>query len=435
MQQLDAAILRDCCFRRYRRSRCYPAVLIDCLIVKEILVFIQSLASLYRPAQSTRNAAADRKSHRWAFSVLGLLLLGVLSACSKPVEKTEDVRPVRAIKVSESATEMAVEFPGEVRPKIESRLGFRVNGKIIARLVDVGNVVKRGQVLMRLDPQDLALAQAQAKAGMDAAEGNRDLAKAELKRYQELRAKNFVAASVLDSRETTFKAAQASYEQAVAAYKNQVNQSQYTSLIADADGVVTSVDAEVGQVIAAGTPVVRVAQTKDVDVVVGIPEDKVNSIRQMNQIKVRLWANPSVSIDASLRELSPIADSVTRTFTAKLALPASTKDLKLGMTATASFSMKDSPTAITLPLTALYQEKNVTSVWVVENGVVHLVPVSLAGSTEQTVLVASGLKAGQMVVTAGVNLLKPNQKVVLLGETVAAASAEASGSANQGAKK
>lgn len=399
-----------------------------------------SRAQLHEPVQSVHDIAANR-SPSFMFVAAGMLLLGLLSACSKPVEKTEDVRPVRAIKISETSTELALEFPGEVRPKIESRLGFRVNGKIIARLVDVGNVVKRGQVLMRLDPQDLALAQAQAKAGMNAAEGNRDLAKAELKRYQELREKNFVAASVLDARETTYKAAQASYEQAVAAYKNQVNQSQYTSLIADADGVVTSVDAEVGQVVAAGTPVVRVAQTKDVDVVVGIPEDKVNTIRQMNEIKVRLWANPTVLIDASLRELSPIADSVTRTFTAKLALPASTKDLKLGMTATASFSLKNSPTAIKLPLTALYQEKNVTSVWVVESGMVRLVPVTLAGSTEQTVLVASGLKAGQMVVTAGVNLLKPNQKVLLLGEEATPATANANTnagtntSANQGAAK
>lgn len=359
-------------------------------------------------------------SRQMATCALLAISLGLLSACSKPVEKTEDIRPVRAIKISEVATDVALEFSGEVRPKIESKLGFRVNGKIVARLVDVGNLVKRGQVLMRLDPQDLALAQAQAKAGMSAAEGNRDLAKAELKRYQELREKNFVAASVLDSRETTYKAAQASYEQAVAAYKNQVNQSQYTSLLADADGVVTSVDAEVGQVVAAGTPVVRVAQTKDVDVVLGIPEDKVNSIRQMTDIKVRLWANPDVAIAATLRELSPIADPVTRTFTAKLALPANTKDLKLGMTATATFSAKNVPTAIKLPLTALFQEKGVTSVWVVESGVVRLVPISLAGTTEQSVLVASGLKAGQTVVTAGVNLLKPNQKVLLLAEENAA---------------
>ncbi|MBX9900591.1 MAG: efflux RND transporter periplasmic adaptor subunit [Burkholderiaceae bacterium] len=319
----------------------------------------------------------------------------------------------------------ALVFSGEVRPKVESRLGFRVNGKIVARLVEVGTPVKRGQALMRLDPQDLALAQVQAHAGMTAAESNRDLAKAELKRYQELKEKNFVAATVLDSKETAYKAAQASYEQSVAVYKNQLNQSSYTSLVADADGVVTSVDAEVGQVVAAGTPVIRVAQTSDIDVVVGIPEDKVSTIRQLTDVSVRLWANKGEAIPAKLRELSPIADPVTRTFTAKLALPTAQKDLKLGMTASATFALKDAPTAIKLPLTALFQEKNVTSVWLVESGVVRLVPIVISGSSGQSVLVGAGLSVGQVVVTAGVHQLKVGQKVSILGEEATSNSSSA----------
>ena len=347
---------------------------------------------------------------------LGLGVMLILSACSKPVEKTEDVRPVRVMTIALEPATSALVFSGEVRPKVESRLGFRVNGKIVARLVEVGTTVKRGQVLMRLDPQDLALAQVQAQAGMSAAESNRDLAKAELKRYQELKEKNFVSATVLDSKETTYKAAQASFEQSVAVYKNQLNQSSYTSLVADADGVVTSVDAEVGQVVAAGTPVIRVAQTSDIDVVVGIPEDKVSTIRQLTDVSVRLWANKGEAIPAKLRELSPIADPVTRTFAAKLALPPTQKDLKLGMTASATFALKDAPIAIKLPLTALFQEKNVTSVWLVEAGAVRLVPIAISGSSGQSVLVGAGLNPGQVVVTAGVHQLKVGQKVSILGE-------------------
>ena len=347
---------------------------------------------------------------------LSLSALLVLCACSKPVEKTEDVRPVRVMTIALEPATSALVFSGEVRPKVESRLGFRVNGKIVARLVEVGTTVKRGQVLMRLDPQDLALAQVQAQAGMSAAESNRDLAKAELKRYQELKEKNFVSATVLDSKETTYKAAQASFEQSVAVYKNQLNQSSYTSLVADADGVVTSVDAEVGQVVAAGTPVIRVAQTSDIDVVVGIPEDKVSTIRQLTDVSVRLWANKGEAIPAKLRELSPIADPVTRTFAAKLALPPTQKDLKLGMTASATFALKDAPIAIKLPLTALFQEKNVTSVWLVEAGAVRLVPIVISGSSGQSVLVGAGLNPGQVVVTAGVHQLKVGQKVSILGE-------------------
>lgn len=360
-----------------------------------------------------------------AHKALALSALLVLCACSKPVEKTEDVRPVRVMTIVLEPVTSALVFSGEVRPKVESRLGFRVNGKIVARLVEVGTPVKRGQALMRLDPQDLALAQVQAHAGMTAAESNRDLAKAELKRYQELKEKNFVSATVLDSKETAYKAAQASYEQSVAVYKNQLNQSSYTSLVADADGVVTSVDAEVGQVVAAGTPVIRVAQTSDIDVVVGIPEDKVSTIRQLTDVSVRLWANKGEAIPAKLRELSPIADPVTRTFTAKLALPTAQKDLKLGMTASATFALKDAPTAIKLPLTALFQEKNVTSVWLVESGVVRLVPIVISGSSGQSVLVGAGLSVGQVVVTAGVHQLKVGQKVSILGEEATSDSSSA----------
>ncbi|MCU6433502.1 efflux RND transporter periplasmic adaptor subunit [Undibacterium sp. Jales W-56] len=322
---------------------------------------------------------------------------------------------MRVVKASTDGADQSAEFSGEVRPRIESRLGFRVGGKIVARKVDVGSVVKRGQVLMQLDPQDLALAQSQAKAGLTAAESNRDLAKAELKRYEDLREKNFVAAAVLDSKVTTYKAAQASYEQALASYRNQTNQSGYTTLISDVDGVVTGIDAEVGQVVATGTSVVRVAQTGETDVVVGIPEDKVNSIRQISDIRVRLWANQGEVLTAKLRELSPIADPVTRTFTAKLALPATAKDVKLGMTAYVTFAAKNPNAMIRLPMTALFNDKNTTSVWIVDGGAVKLSPVIVAGSAGQDILVAKGVTPGQNVVTAGVNLLKVGQKVTILG--------------------
>ncbi|MBI3284942.1 MAG: efflux RND transporter periplasmic adaptor subunit [Burkholderiales bacterium] len=369
------------------------------------------------------------------YAVLAFSGAILLTACSRPAEKTEDIRPVRAIKVAANSALIATEFSGEVRPRIESRLGFRVGGKIVARKVELGSIVKRGQILMQLDPQDLALVQAQAKAGLTAAESNRDLTKADLKRFQDLREKNFVAAAVLDGKESAYKAAQASYEQALAAYKNQSNQAAYTALISDVDGVVTGVDAEVGQVVAAGVPVIRVAQSGDMDVVVGIPEDKINSIRQINDIQVRLWANPGEVLPAKLRELSPIADPVTRTYSAKLALPANAKDVRLGMTAYVTFAAKNTQATISLPMTALFQNKAQTSVWIVENGSVKLVPVQVGGSSGQEVLITSGIGAGQTVVTAGVNLLKPGQKVALLDAEPVAEKAAAAVAASAGAAK
>jgi multidrug efflux system membrane fusion protein len=365
-------------------------------------------------------------------SVISLLSLVLLVACSKKVEKTEDIRPVRTIKASLAGSEISTEFSGEVRARVESRLGFRVPGKIVARHVELGSLVKRGQVLMQLDPQDLLLGQAQAKAGLSAAESNRDLAKAELKRYQDLREKNFVAQAVLDAKETSYKAAQASYEQAKAGFSNQSNQAGYANLMADVDGVVTAIEAEVGQVVSAGTSVVRVAKVGDMDVIVGVPEDKINSIRQMTDVTVKLWANSGEIYPAKLRELSPIADPVTRTFVAKIALPDTAKEVRLGMTASVSFGMKSPVSMIPLPLTALLQEKNISSVWVVESGMVRLVPVQIASTSGEDILISGGIQPGQTIVTAGVNLLKAGQKVRMLGvesESGAGDAGSASGAA------
>lgn len=352
------------------------------------------------------------------FALLACCSLVLLAGCSKKLEKVEEVRPVRAVRLSADNADMVAEFPGEVRARVESRLGFRVGGKIVSRKVDVGSSVKRGQVLMQLDPQDLQLAQAQANAGLAAAQSNRDLARAELKRYQDLREKNFVSQAVLDSKETAFKAAQASYDQAVAAYRNQSNQAGYAVLIADVDGVVTGVDAEAGQVVAAGTPVVRVAQTGDREVVIGIPEDKVDALRKISDVRVRTWANPDQSIPGKIREVSPVADPATRTYTAKVAVPSSVDGIKLGMTAYVAFAAKTPDAVIKLPLTALFQEKSSTAVWVIENGTVRLVPVKVAGTLGNDILVAGGVSSGQTIVTAGVNLLKPGQKVKILGDDV-----------------
>jgi RND family efflux transporter MFP subunit len=360
-------------------------------------------------------------SYRNGFAVLAAVF--ALAGCSKPAEKMEEIRPVRAIRLVADAADIVAEFPGEVRPRVESRLGFRVGGKIVARKVDVGTIVKRGQPLLQLDPQDLRLAQAGAGAGLKAAESNRDLARAEYKRYQDLRERNFVSQAVLDAKETAYEAAQASYEQAVATFKNQSNQAGYAILVSDIDGVVTGIDAEVGQVVSPGSPVVRVAALGEKEVVVGIPENQVDTIRHIGDVKVRTWADPDHAIPGKIREMSPIADSVTRTYTAKIAIPDAPQNVKLGMTANVTFAAKAANPLIRVPLTALVQGKGTAAVWVVENGIVKQVQVHLAGPAGNDLLVAGGLSPGQTIVTAGVNQLKPGQKVKILDDGIAAPSA------------
>lgn len=357
-----------------------------------------------------------------------------LAACSKPVPKVEDVRPVRAIVLSSSNVDVSAELAGEVVPRVASQLGFRVGGKIVARKVDVGAVVKKGQVLMQLDPVDLQLSQAQAKAALASAETNRDLARAELKRYQDLREKNFVSQAVLDGKDAAYKAAQSNVEAAQAAYRGQANQSGYASLVADADGVVTRIDAEVGQVVAPGTPVVVVAKSGEKEVVIGIPEDKVETLRGVKDVTVRLWADPKQALPGKIREVSPVADAATRTYLAKVSIP-DAPQARLGMTAVVQFASQTATPQIKVPLTALFNEKSQSSVWVVENGAVKLVPVTVGGVAGNELLLTSGVKTGQTVVTAGVNLLKPGQKVTILGAETAALVAAAASPVSVGAAK
>lgn len=354
------------------------------------------------------------KSPRAVQAALLLAVSALLAACSKEAPKAEDIRPVRAIVATASNVDVNAEFSGEVKARVESRLGFRVGGKITARQVDPGTVVKRGQVLMRLDPQDLKLSQAQAKASLRATETTRDLAKAELKRYQELRVKNFVSQAVLDEKLAAYNAAQANVDAAQAAYFGQSNQANYAALVADVDGVVTAVNAEVGQVVAPGTPVVNVAKAGEKEIVIGLPEDKVEQLRKLSDVTVRTWARPDVSIPGKVREVSPIADPATRTYLVKVSIPDSAPDVKLGMTALVQFSSTTPVAQVRLPLTALHHEKNATSVWIVDKGVVRLVPVQIIGVAGNDLILGSGVTPGQTVVTAGVNLLKAGQKVTIL---------------------
>jgi len=388
-------------------------------IVKE-----KALFALKTPCRKT---GVLTSSPRRLFAASAMVL--ALAACSRPAPQAEPVRPVRAIVLASSNVDVNAEYSGDIVARVTSQLGFRVGGKIIERKVDVGSVVKRGQLLMRLDPTDLQLSQAQAKATLNSAETSRDLAKAELKRYQELRAKNFVSQAVLDGKDATYKAAQADVEAAQAVYRGQSNQSGYASLVADGDGVIARIDAEVGQVVSPGTPVVQLARSGEKEVVIGLPEDKVETMRGVKDVVVRLWADPKQALAGKIREISPVADPATRTYTTRVSIP-DAPQLRLGMTAVVQFASQTATPQLRVPLTALFNEKSQSSVWVVENGAVKLVPVTVGGVAGNDLLLTSGVKEGQTVVTAGVNLLKPGQKVSLLGADTGAVAGGTNGVAN-----
>lgn len=358
-------------------------------------------------------AAGLRMRGRGALVTL-LLLAGVaLAGCSRQAEKAPEIRPVRLMQLQPGAGKTEVEFSGDVRPRIESRLGFRVGGKIAARLVDVGATVRKGQPLARLDPADLGLAEAGSRAQYDAAKTDRDLAEADLKRYNELFAKKFISAAEQQRRQATFDSAASRLRQAEAGLRNQSNQTGYGVLAADADGVVTLIEAEVGQVVAAGQSVVRVAQTAEKEVAVGLPEDQVERLRGISDVTVRTWAEPGRPLPGRVREISPMADPVTRTYAARISVPNPPADFKFGMTAVVTFTRTGDAAALRVPLSALLQKQGSNQVWVYDaaTGAVQPVNVTLGELQGNEIQVRQGLSPGQTIVTAGVHLLKPGQKV------------------------
>lgn len=342
----------------------------------------------------------------------------VLAGCQKPIAQAPDIRPVRVLEVAAVQAASVYEYAGEIRPRIESRLGFRVPGKIISRQVDVGALVTRGQSLAVLDAQDLQLAQDAAKAQLAAARVDHSLATADLRRFAELRNKGFISAADLERRQSTVDAARARLDQAEAQATQQGNQARYTTLVSDVAGVVTAIEAEAGQVVAAGQPVIRVAVEGAKEVLFSIPEDKVALLRRMNNIEVRTWAQPDQPLKGVVREISPLADPATRTFAVRVTLTKAPADVLLGMTATVRFIGAPGAPRLTVPLSAVVNSKERNAVWVLDpsSATVALVPVVLGSNSGDNVVVTQGLEAGVLVVTAGVHKLLPGQKVTRLAE-------------------
>lgn len=352
-----------------------------------------------------------------------LLALAALSACSKPTSPEEPVRAVKVLTVAAEGISSGAQYAAEVRPRVESRLGFRVGGKLLRRMVEVGQHVTAGQALAQLDARDLVLSADAARAQLNAAVANRDLAAADFKRFKDLREQNFISSAELERRDASLKAAQSQVEQAQAQVSAQGNQTSYATLVADAAGVVTAVDAEPGQVLAAGAPVVRIAQDGPRDIVFSVPEDKVALVKVGSSVEVRAWANQSV-YQGKVREVGAIADAVTRTFAVKVALSGN-EVLPLGSTVSAVPQALDrSGTAVVkLPTSALQHDGEKAAVWVLERAsmTVRLQPIGIATADGNAVVVASGLQPGMEVVAAGVHVLSPGQKVTVYQEKLSPA--------------
>jgi membrane fusion protein, multidrug efflux system len=364
-----------------------------------------------------------------AFVATGLALAGVGFAVSAfttdaPRAAASDpvVRPARVLEISYRRHAQSLVLAGTVAPRIESTLGFRVAGKIVRRSADVGATVKPGDVIAELDPVDYRLAVDNARAALTSAEADYSRAKADYDRYLNLRGSAAFTPQTLEQRQSLAATTQARVEQAKSQLATAENNLTYTVLSADAPGVVTAVQAEVGQVMAQGQGVVRVARTDELEILVGVPEHRLKAVRESTAASFELWSDPGRRYAAKLRELSPSADPTTRTYAARFSVSDPPEFIGLGMTATLSFERPDAAPVAEVPLSAIFQRGTQPAVWVVDraSGAVELRPVTIARWRDDTAAIASGVKDGELIATAGVHKLEAGQKVKPLPQQQAA---------------
>lgn len=354
-----------------------------------------------------------------------LVLAATAAGCGREsearAEKAADaVRPVRVQKVEQASAARTIEYAGEVRPRYETRLGFRVGGKMVERLVEVGSLVRAGQPVARLDPRDLELAAASAKTQIGQLEAERRFAEGDLRRYRELRQKNFISQAELDRRASNFDSIDARLQAARAQYRQAANQAGYAVLRADTAGVITAIEAEAGQVLAAGQTVARLARRDpggiEMEVAAAVPESQRAGFETADGYTLTLNARPGQRWKGRLRELSPVADPASRTYAAKVTILDPGPDVELGMSARVAAGVRGGRRGIELPVAALYGKAGQMQVWIVDGlkdgvGAVRLQPVQAGGLAGDHVLVESGLAPGDLVVTAGAQLLRAGQRV------------------------
>jgi multidrug efflux system membrane fusion protein len=350
---------------------------------------------------------------------LSLFLLASLAGCSQQDFETKSLpRPVKVFRIGYNAAESIISYAGEVRPRFETTLSFRVAGKIITRPVEIGDFVKKGQLLAKLDVNDFQLAVQALQAQIKSAVADRDFAKEDLTRYRELLAQKVISSPDFDRHKTVYTNAQERVAALEAQLKQTTNQLQYTKLAADRDGVVTALDVEKGQVVAAGQSVVKLAQLDEKEIHFDIPEQRVADIKIDQQVDVTLLSDNGQKFKAKIREISAMADLASRTYHAKATLLNGTEQkARLGMTATVWIA-SDKTEQIIAPLSAIFTSQDQPTqqkVWLVDeiNQQVKAVPVQMGVALADDLTTVTGLNAGQLIVSAGVQRLKESQRVRL----------------------
>lgn len=344
-----------------------------------------------------------------------LLLLAMacalLTGCGKDAKQADKAPLVKTQQAGSGTENNQDTYSGTVRGRYETNLSFQVGGQILARNVQAGSRVSAGDVLMVINAKDVVQKANEGDAQVSQARAQLDLAQRNLARYSELYQEDAVAASVLDQYQANYDAAFATYQQALAAAAQGHNAVGYTNLTAGADGVISQVTAEEGQVVAAGQTVMTLVQTGELEIEINVPENRVQGIQTGMPAMVSFWAL-STTADGVIREISPMADSASRTYKVRVSVPQPPEGMQLGMTASVTLADAGAPApGAVLPLSAIYQTGDTPQVWVVtDDDTVELKSVEVEDFGDNTVLV-HGLQPTDLVVTAGVHKLREGQAV------------------------
>lgn len=309
-------------------------------------------------------------------------------------------------------------YHGEVHARYETALSFRTGGKIARRAVNLGDTVQAGQLLASLDAADARLAAAAAEAALKAAKDQRDLARREFTRAQDLVARQLISQSAFDARQTEYQIAEARLREARNQAELHRNQAAYTDLKAEHDGVITAVLAEAGEVVVAGQPVLGFARSGERELWIDVPENRVDAVTADQQLTVSFWALPEVTVQGRVREIAADADPASRTYRVRITLINPDSQIKLGMSADAVFTHATPDAVAVLPLTCLYHEQGKPAVWVVDpqTGSVALRNVHILRYRDDAMILDEGLQTGELVVTKGVHKLHAGEIVQPIAE-------------------
>ncbi|WP_246299710.1 efflux RND transporter periplasmic adaptor subunit [Sinorhizobium psoraleae] len=343
-----------------------------------------------------------------------LVIAAALSACSEEkVETKEVIRPVKVVEVAGGGSVRELDYSGSVKARTEMNLGFRVNGKITERLVNIGDRVKPGDLLARVDPTDYQLAVKSAEATLAAAEKQVETTALTRTRAEQLFTKEFSSKAQLDQAALLYDQAVSTRDAAASSLDQAKNQVTYTDLKSDQNGIVTAINADIGQVVGTGTPVVTVAVDGEKEVQIAVPEMDISEFKPGKTVKARFWSDDALVLDGKVREVSGSADQQSRTFSVRVSLPTDPRVL-LGMTATIEAVANAQP-SVSIPLSALAEKDGRKVVWVVDrdSSTVHARDVKLAEFTGDGVRVAEGLEQGDLVVAAGTQFMTEDLKVKL----------------------